>query len=59
MLRRFKDLGARREVVAFFVACLMFLVLVYTTNYRPVQIAPALVLICGIYIGRYPKGFLR
>jgi len=59
MTKQQRKEGSLKSKIAFFVAIFLFVLMTYTTKYSPFQIAPSLVLICGIYLGRYPKEFQK
>ena len=40
-----------KRFVAFGVAVVLFILMVYTTKYNPLELAGAISIICGVYIG--------
>jgi hypothetical protein len=45
-----KHLDSKR-FVAFILAMIVFVIVVYTTSYTPIEIATAITLITGVYVG--------
>ena len=45
------NLFASKRFIAFGVSSILFVILLFTTNYTPIEIAGGLAMIAGIYIG--------
>jgi len=47
----FKTIFKSKRFIAFSTCCILFIVLIYTTSYQPLEIASGLAILGGLYIG--------